>query len=117
MKDYYLAQDKGTVIGVKITSNDGKDTKSKKNTDNQNSVDDDIINSITEDILNSPNKEKESLEVPDNGDSGLIEYEVQSGDTIESIVSKFKTNEEKIKELNNGKTVFTVGQTIYVPGR
>lgn len=118
MKDYYIAEDKGTIIGAKITSND--DTKASIQKFNP---DEDVVNSTPENMsknentVDSTNKQDEEVEVPDNGEAGLIEYEVQSGDTLETIVTKFKTNEEKIKELNNNKTVFTVGQTIYVPSR
>lgn len=43
-------------------------------------------------------------------------YEVQEGETISDIADKFKTTEEKIAELNDGKTKFSVGQAIQVPG-
>lgn len=104
MKDYYLAQDRGEIIGVKITSNDIK----KAGLDRFDANDEDSLNSI-------PQDKNSSEGTVSNGEGGIMEYEIQDGDTLESIVVKFKTSESKIKELNNNKSEFNPGEVIYVP--
>ena len=102
MKDYYLAQDRGEIIGVKITANDLiESTTEPFDANSQESLD-----AVSKDTPESK---------PTNGGAGIMEYEVKDGDNLESIVVNFKTTEEKIKELNNGKTVFSAGEVIYVP--
>lgn len=104
MKDYYLAQDRGEIIGVKITSNDIVESEMGK------------FDANSEESINSIPQENGSQDnAPNNGGAGIMEYQIQDGDTIESIVVKFKTTEEKIRELNNNKTEFNVGESIYVP--
>lgn len=104
MKDYYLAQDRGEIIGVKITSNDIPKTGLGK------------FDANSSESLNSVSQNNDSSgQVPTNENGGIMEYEVKEGDTLESIVIKFKTSESKIKELNNNKTIFNAGEVIYVP--
>ena len=104
MKDYYLAQDRGEIIGVKITSNDIK----KAGLDRFDANDEDSLNSVSQDKNSSEG-------TVSNGEGGIMEYEIQDGDTLESIVVKFKTSESKIRELNNNKSEFNPGEIIYVP--
>ena len=55
-------------------------------------------------------------EKQDKNGNTIALYEVKEGDTIQSIAQRFTTTEERIMELNNGKTNFKPGDKIQVPG-
>ena len=99
MKKYYIAQTKGEIIAVKITALDEFKGELKSF---------EIDSSSAEDS-------SQVIEEEEDDNRGIIEYEIQDGDDLESLAVRFKTSTNKIKRLNNNKIDFEVGERIYVP--
>lgn len=137
MKDYYLAAERGEIIGVPIVAHDIITSEDETDNEVQNDVNtqeqpssNEIFDANSQEslnavppttneipVVNTPDIQVENT-IPQGGivdSGGIMDYEVQAGDTLESLVIKFKTNEQRIKELNNNKVVFNVGEIIYVP--
>lgn len=111
MKKYYLAQTKGVIIGVKIDSQDPIGGIAKPFDENEETT------GSSEDGNNNSNSQEIDRESLEEEETGIMEYEVQEGDTLKSLALKFKTSESKIKSLNNNREEFEQGDMILVPAK
>lgn len=101
LTNFYDARERGKIIIAKNTSLDGSEDITDKKYDPNS---DEAKNSIKTDGENSP---EEGI--------SIVEKKIEEGDTLETLAVKYKTTEDDIKKLNNGKTEFKVGDSIVLP--
>ena len=106
LSDYFVAKSKGTIIVAKVNSLDIKDL-STEDTEKLSKAED--FDATSPEVQNAVKESEDSKEL------AISYYVVKEGDTLESLSIKFKTTEEKIAQLNNGKTEFEVNEQIAVP--
>lgn len=106
LSDYFVAKSKGTIIVAKVNNLDIKDL-STEDTEKLSKAED--FDATSPEVQNAVKESEDSKEL------AISYYVVKEGDTLESLSIKFKTTEEKIAQLNNGKTEFEVNEQIAVP--
>lgn len=99
VKQYYDAQSKGKIIISKMMSLDTENISSEGG-----------YNPNSEVAKGASNEEKTS-------NVAVINYQVQEGDTLDSLAIKFKTEKNTISKLNGNKETFESGESITVPAK
>lgn len=115
LKDYYVAKETGKIIvakvgdlDTKVSSKDGEiQTKESENSSGSE------VGKF--DANSSEVKNAQKVQTKDGKSMSVVLYEVKEGDTLASLSLKFKTTEDIVKELNDGKETFKAGDRITVP--
>lgn len=101
VENYYIAKATGQLIVIKIEDVDTNSISSKE------------IKPFDKNDEDVKNASKESA--TSNEGLAVMTYTVESGDTLDTLALKFKTKNETISGLNEGKTTFKAGEMIQVP--
>ena len=104
LKEYYVAKQAGFIIVSKLNSLDIKELKSDPTLK---------FDENSSDVKNS-SKDKLASSSTDKG-LAVMSYQMQQGDTIDSLSLKFKTSKETIESLNGGQSSFKAGDNLTVP--
>jgi len=100
LNNYYDAKERGKIIIAKNTSLDG-----------QEDITDEKYDPNSEEAQNAVKTEGKDEE---NAVS-VVEKKIEEGETLDTLALKYKTTIEEIKNLNNGKSDFKVGDNIILP--
>lgn len=111
LKDYYLAKEKGKILIAKVGDLDEKASSNDielSNTDENTKID-----KFDSQSMETSNAKR--VIAKDGKSISVMYYEVQDGETLDTLSIKFKTTTDNLIELNNGKNEFSTGDKITVP--